>query len=213
MKYTKIPTDTFKSLQLNAGVLLSDFDPDTAEAADDSILGATSGGVSFEAVPTYSDFGEDIDNCPTNMLELKKLESWEVKMSGSFVSADTALAKKLIGAADVADTKITPRNDVKIEDFEDIWWVGDYSDVNEDGTSSGKAGFMAIKMINALSTGGLKIQSSNKGKGTMGFEFTGHYSMENQDVPPFEMYVASGTADTAAASAPAGPDHVETEEE
>lgn len=195
MKYTKIPTDTFKNLQLNAGVLLTTFDPGTAEASDESILGATSGGVSFEAVATYSDFGEDIDNCPANMMELKNLDSWEVKISGSFVSADTALAKSLIGAADVSGNKVTPRNDVRMEDFHDIWWVGDYSDVNEDGSSSGKAGFMAIRLINALSTGGLKIQSNNKGKGTMGFEYTGHYSMSEQDRVPFEMYINAGSAD------------------
>lgn len=191
MKYTKIPQDTFKNLQLNAGVLLSAFEPSSATASDESILGATSGGVSFEATPSFSDFGEDIDNCPANMKELKRLDSWEVKMSGSFVTVDTALGKKLIGAADVSADKITPRNDLKDEDFADIWWVGDYSDKN--GETNG--GFVAIHLINALSTGGLKIQSNSKGKGTFDFEFTAHYSMSSQDVVPFEMYVKAGTTE------------------
>lgn len=191
MKYTKIPENTFKNLQLNAGVLLSAFNPSSATAIDASILGATSGGVSFEATPSFSDFGEDIDNCPANMKELKRLDSWEVKMSGSFVTVDTALGKKLIGAADVSAEKITPRNDLKDEDFADIWWVGDYSDKN--GETNG--GFVAIHLINALSTGGLKIQSNSKGKGTFDFEFTAHYSMSSQDVVPFEMYVKAGTTE------------------
>lgn len=191
MKYTKIPENTFKNLQLNAGVLLSAFEPSSATASDESILGATSGGVSFEATPSFSDFGEDIDNCPANMKELKRLDSWEVKMSGSFVTVDTALGKKLIGAADVSAEKITPRNDLKDGDFADIWWVGDYSD--ENGETNG--GFVAIHLINALSTGGLKIQSNSKGKGTFDFEFTAHYSMSSQDVVPFEMYVKAGTAE------------------
>lgn len=191
MKYTKIPENTFKNLQLNAGVLLSAFEPSSATASDASILGATSGGVSFEATPSFSDFGEDIDNCPANMKELKRLDSWEVKMSGSFVTVDTALGKKLIGAADVSADKITPRNDLKDEDFADIWWVGDYSDKN--GEANG--GFVAIHLINALSTGGLKIQSNSKGKGTFDFEFTAHYSMSSQDVVPFEMYVKAGTTE------------------
>lgn len=189
MKYTKIPENTFKNLQLNAGVLLSTFDPSSATASDESILGATSGGVSFEAVPSFSDFGEDIDNCPANMKELKKLDNWEVKLSGSFVTVDTALGKKLVGAADVSAEKIVPRNDLKDEDFSDIWWVGDYSD--ENGETNG--GFIAIKLTNALSTGGLKIQSSSKGKGMFEFEFTAHYSMSAQDAVPFEMYVKAGT--------------------
>lgn len=194
MKYTKIPTDTFKNLQLNAGVLLKSFDVETQTMAADSIVGATSGGVSFTAVPSFIDFGEDIDNCPKNMKEMKKLDSWEAKMSGTFASVSKALAKTLVGAADLSGSKITPRNDLAAADFTDLWWVGDYSEVNEDGSSTGKAGFIAIHLLNSLSTGGFSIQSSDKGKGQFEFEFTGHYSMEDQDKVPFEVYVQEGTA-------------------
>lgn len=194
MKYTKIPTDTFKNLQLNAGVLLKSFDVDTQTLAAGSIVGATSGGVSFTAVPSFIDFGEDIDNCPKNMKEMKKLDSWEAKMSGTFASVSKALAKTLVGAADLSGSKITPRNDLADADFTDLWWVGDYSEVNEDGTSTGRAGFIAIHLLNSLSTGGFSIQSSDKGKGQFEFEFTGHYSMEDQDKVPFEVYVQEGTA-------------------
>lgn len=194
MKYTKIPTDTFKNLQLNAGVLLKSFDVDTQTMAADSIVGATSGGVSFTAVPSFIDFGEDIDNCPKNMKEMKKLDSWEAKMSGTFASVSKSLAKTLVGAADLAGSKITPRNDLAAADFSDLWWVGDYSEVNEDGTSTGRAGFIAIHLLNSLSTGGFSIQSSDKGKGQFEFEFTGHYSMEDQDKVPFELYIQEGTA-------------------
>lgn len=195
MKYTKIPTDTFKNLQLNAGVLLKSFDVDTQTLAADSIVGATSGGVSFTAVPSFIDFGEDIDNCPKNMKEMKKLDSWEAKMSGTFASVSKSLAKTLVGAADLSVSKITPRNDLASADFSDMWWVGDYSEINEDGTSAGKAGFIAIHLLNSLSTGGFSIQSSDKGKGQFEFEFTGHYSMEDQDKVPFELYVQEGTAE------------------
>lgn len=194
MKYTKIPTDTFKNLQLNAGVLLKSFDVDTQTMAADSIVGATSGGVSFTAVPSFIDFGEDIDNCPKNMKEMKKLDSWEAKMSGTFASVSKSLAKTLVGAADLSGSKIAPRNDLAAADFSDLWWVGDYSEVNEDGTSTGKAGFIAIHLFNSLSTGGFSIQSSDKGKGQFEFEFTGHYSMEDQDKVPFEVYVQEGAA-------------------
>ena len=107
MKFTKIPETAFQELQLNAGILLSSFTPSTATVTAENILGATSGGVNFTATPTYSDFGEDIDNCPKNMLELKKLDFWEVKMSGTFVTVDTSLAKTLIGAADIGTSDTT----------------------------------------------------------------------------------------------------------
>jgi hypothetical protein len=196
LKFTRIPETAFQKLQLNAGILLSDFDPATGEVTEADLMGATSGGVNFTATPSFSDFGEDIDNCPVNVLELKKLDSWEVKMSGTFITVDTASAKTLIGAADIGTTdttKIVPRNDILTADFKDIWWVGDYSDKN--GDTNG--GFVAIHMLNGLSTGGFQLQSGNREKGQFAFEFTGHYSMEAQDTVPFEVYVKAGTAEGA----------------
>ena len=198
MKFTQIPQDTFKNLQMGAGVLLKDFNPTEGTLTNDSIVGATSGGVNFTAVPTYSDLGEDIDNCPKNMKELKRLDSWEVKMSGTFVSVTPATTGMLTGPADVEGNKVTPRNDLKDSDFTDLWWVGDYSEVNEDGAKTGKAGFIAVHMMNSLSTGGYAIQSSDKAKGQFAFEFTGHYSMSAPDTVPFDVYTVAGTAEVAA---------------
>ena len=195
MKYTKIPENTFQNIQLNAGVLLSSFTPSSATVSDEAIIGATTGGINFTATPTYIDFGEDIDNCPKNMKELKKLDSWEAKCSGTFVTVDTAVAKSLIGAADIGTsdtTKVTPRNDLAQADFSDIWIVGDYSDKN--GATNG--GVVAIHMMNALSTGGMQIKTADKAKGQFAFEYTAHYSMSAQDTVPFEVYVKAGTAES-----------------
>lgn len=192
MKYTKIPETTFKNIQLNAGVLLSAFNPESATVANESIIGATTGGVNFTATPTFSDYGEDIDNCPKNMMELKKLDAWEINLSGTYVTVDANAVKALVGAADVSGNKITPRNDLKLTDFTDVWWVGDYSDQN--GETNG--GFVAIHMMNALSTGGFAIQSSDNGKGNFAFTYTAHYSMDAQDTVPFEVYVKAGTAES-----------------
>lgn len=200
MKYTQIPQNTFKNIQLNAGVLLKAFAPDTGTLKATDILGATSGGVSFTATPSFIDFGEDIDNCPKNMKELKQLDGWEAKMSGTFVTVTAELAAKLTGAADTATEKVTPRNDLKPADFADLWWVGDYSAVNEDGTKGASAGFCAIRLLNSLSTGGFQIQSGDKAKAQFAFEFTGHYSMEHPETVPFEIYVKAGTADTEVAA-------------
>ena len=192
MKYTKIPETTFKNIQLNAGVLLSAFNPESATVANESIIGATTGGVNFTATPTFSDYGEDIDNCQKNMKELKKLDSWEISLSGTYVTVDANAVKALVGAADVSGNKITPRNDVLLTDFTDIWWVGDYSDKN--GETNG--GFVAIHMMNALSTGGFAIKSSDNGKGNFAFTYTAHYSISAPDTVPFEVYVKAGTAES-----------------
>lgn len=188
MKFTKLSETAFKELQLNAGIILTDFDPAAAEVELANILGATTGGVNFTATPTYSDFGEDVDNCPANTKELKQLDSMDVRMSGTFVSVTAASVKRMLAAADIDGDKITPRRDLADEDFADLWWVGDYSDKN--GDSAG--GFIAVHMMNTLSTGGLSIQSGKAAKGQFAFEFTAHYSMANPDTVPFEVYVKAG---------------------
>lgn len=192
MKFTKIPETAFQQIQLNAGVLLKSFVPATGAIELTNILGATTGGFQFADTVTYMDFGDDIDNCPKNTKELKKIDTHEVKASGTYVTVNASLVQSLIGAADVAGTKITPRNDLKDEDFVDLWWVGDYSDKN--GETNG--GYIAIHMMNTLSTGGFQIQTGDKTKGQFAFEYTAHYSMEAQDTVPYEVYVKAGTEET-----------------
>ena len=70
--------------------------------------------------------------------------------------------------------------------------MGDYSDKN--GDTNG--GFIAIHMMNALSTGGFQIQTADKAKGQFAFEYTAHYSMSAQGTVPFEVYVKAGTAES-----------------
>lgn len=196
MKFTKIPTNTFKELLLNAGILLSDFTPATGVMDTTDMLGSTTGGVNFTAVPSFIDMGDDVDNCPKNMKELKRLDSWEINMSGTYITATTAQAKSLIGLADIDgtdNTKVVPRTELLPTDFNDIWWVGDYSDKN--GDTNG--GFMAIHMMNALSTGGFAIQSGDKAKGQFAFTYTAHFSNAAPDTVPFEIYIKSGTAEPA----------------
>ena len=194
MKYTQIPATTFQNIQLNAGILTDGFTPTTGVIG--RLLRATTGGVNFKDSPEYKDFGEDIDNCPKNMKELKKIDSREITMSGTFVTVDAATLKTLIGPADVDAvnaTHIIPRNDLLDTDFKDIWWIGDYSDVN----TGAAAGFCAIHLMNALNTDGFQIQSTDKGKGQFAFNFTGHYSMNAQDVVPYEVFLKQGGEEPA----------------
>lgn len=192
MKYTQIPADTFETLQMNAGIMLTDFDPSDGSFDSTDLLGATTGGLSFQDSMSFKDFGEDIDNCPKNMKELKKLDQHDVKISGTLVTMNPKTAHLLAAAADVDaqdESHIVPRNDLDINnDFQDIWLVADYSSVN-DGEN---AGFVAIHLMNALNTGGFQIKTSDKAKGQFAFEFTGHYSMNAQDTVPYELYVRAG---------------------
>ena len=203
MKYTQIAADAFQKLQLNAGVLLTDFTPSSPPSkatVRQNIFAATSGGTSFTATPEYIDMGEDIDNVPANTKELKKLQGYEVVLSGTAKTVDSASGKMLVGACDVSGDKLTPRADLLADDFSDIWWVGDYSDKN--GDSNG--GFVAIHVMNALNTGGFSLQSNDDGKADLEFEFMGHYSIEDMDTVPFEVWVVPGSAEPSGATGATG---------
>jgi len=193
-RFTVIPQDTFKALQVEAGVLLKTFDPANVTApADADIICATSGGIQVSCVPTYSDYGEDVDNCPVNVMELKRLDSWECKISFTSLGTSPELIQLALGAADIDTTdtsKVTPRRDVDLDDFSTIWWVGDRAD----------GGCVAVKIMNALSTGGFSLQSTKNGKGQIECEITGHVSIDAQDVVPMTFYSidppASSSGDT-----------------
>lgn len=192
MKYTQIPVTAFQNIQLNAGILTDNFNPATGVVGN--LIGATSGGINFTDSVEYKDFGEDIDNCPKNMLELKKLDKHEATMSGTFVTVSADTVKLLAGAADVDgsdSTHIIPRNDILTSDFKTVWWIGDYSDNN----TGDNAGFVAIKLMNALNTGGFQIQSTDKDKGKFAFTFMGHYSINAQDTVPYEIYIKRGNSE------------------
>ena len=190
MQYTKMPNDAFEKLQLNAGILVDSFNPATATIGN--ILGATTGGITFASNPTYSDFGEDVDNCPNNTKELKRLESFDPTMSGTFLTCTPEVIKTLAAAADIGvtdTTKVIPRSELISSDFTEVWWIGDYSDKNS-GTN---AGFIAIHLVNALNQSGFQITSGKNAKGQMAFEYHGHYTISDMDQVPYEIYCKAGT--------------------
>lgn len=188
--YTKVAEDAFDALQLDAGVLLSSFDPAnpyTAPSSED-IIATTTGGINPTCTPTYSDFGEDVDNVPNNMMEFKHLDGWDCAMAFTSIKFNAANVAWSLGASETTTvaagsntagyTKIVPRRDVKLTDFKDLWWVGDKAN----------GGAFAVRLLNALSTGGLNIQSSKNGKGTNQMTITGHVSIAHQDTMPMEFY-------------------------
>lgn len=180
-RFTKIPQDTFTGLQLDAGIVLKKFDPSSDTApADSDIICATTGGITASCVPTYSDMGEDVDNCPVNMKELKHLDGWECRLEFTSLSTSLESIRLALGAADITSSasKVLPRRDLKSSDFADIWWVGDRAD----------GGCVAIKLINALSTDGFTLKTSKNGKGQVDVGLTGHVSINEQDIMPMEFY-------------------------
>lgn len=182
-RFTVVSTDVIDTLQLDAGVILDSFDPaNPTRPSSDSIIATTTGGVNPTISPTYSDLFEDVDNMPANTIEGKHLDSVECSLGFTTLKFNAANLRWSIGAADITSgtgyQKITPRRDLQLSDFADVWWVGDKAN----------GGAIAIRLINALSTGGLSIQTTKNGKGTNAVTLTGHVSIQNQDVVPMEIY-------------------------
>lgn len=181
-RFTVIPQDAFDGLQVDAGVLLKRFNPAAPAAPnDDDIICATTGGINPQCIPTYSDYGEDVDNVPNNMKEFKHLDGWDCRIATTSLGTTPELIKMSLGAADIPNSnssKIVPRRDLAQTDFADLWWVGDRAD----------GGLVAIRLLNALSTGGFSLQTTKNGKGQISIELTGHVSINAQDVVPMEFY-------------------------
>ena len=185
-RFTKIPQNAFDALQLDAGILLKTFNPASPNVQDADIICATTGGVNPSCVPTYSDFGEDVDNVPNNMKEFKHLDGWDCSIATTGLGTSPALIRMALGCADIDDqdsTKVIPRAKLEQTDFTDIWWVGDKAN----------GGFVAIKLKNALSTGGFSLQTTKNGKGTVALTITGHVSINAQDEVPMEFYSSDST--------------------
>ena len=182
--FNVIPQDTFSELQTEAGILLKNFTPSSPAVVNADIVCATTGGIQVSCVPTYSDYGEDVDNCPNNMKELKHLDGWDCKFSTTCLGTSPEAIKLSLGAADISNTStITPRRDLKQTDFTDLWWVGDRAD----------GGLVAVQLKNALSTGGFSLQTTKNGKGQIALELTGHVSMSAQSTMPMVFYSVAGT--------------------
>lgn len=184
-RFTVIPQSTFEEMQMDAGVLLKTFNPASPAVTDENIICATTGGINASCTAEYSDLGEDVDNCPNNMKELKHLDGWSCTMSFTSLGTSPESIKLSLGAADIDGTdatKIVPRSELKQTDFSDIWWVGDRAD----------GGFVAVQLKNALSTGGFTIQTTKNGKGQVTVELTGHVSINAQNVVPMEFYSVEG---------------------
>lgn len=193
--FTVIPQSTFEEMQLDAGVLLYNFDPSNPAApADTDIICATTGGITANCKANYSDLGEDVDNCPNNLMELKHLDSWDCSLEFTSLGTSPESIMLSLGAADAETTgtagsetmtgKVTPRRNLDQDDFKDIWWVGDRAD----------GGLVAIQLKNALSTEGFSLQTTKAGKGQNSVTLTGHVSIEAQDEVPMVFYSLPASA-------------------
>jgi hypothetical protein len=189
--FTKMSADAFVGMQMDVGVVLNTFNPTKPGIADGAILYATSGGNTVSCKPTISDMGSDVDNCPENTKELAHIDGYECKMSHTALEMTAEAVRRVVGAADITNSdgvsKIVPRMELKDTDFADLWWVGDLVG----------GGMAAVRIKNALSTGGLSLKTTKNGKGQITVEYTGFMTISDVDDVPMEFYVSTDEVEAA----------------
>lgn len=188
-RFTTVKLDAFKEIQIEAGVIVKAFDPSNPVLDRNNIVFTTSGGIQVNAKPSFTDYFEDVDNVPNNTKEGKQVDNWECSLSFTALDTSPESVRMELGAADIDandESRITPRAELKLSDFIDLWWIGDRAD----------GGFVAVHVLNALSTDGFSLKTAKKSKSTTSVTLTGHYSINAIDTVPMEFYVVEGDTES-----------------
>lgn len=198
---------TKEYLQLNAGVIMKNYDPDndtyaSARAAG-KIIGATSGGSEFKAAVKGHDVA--VDGIPGKAKGLFIIEEWEVSLATTFIETTAETIKLSLGAVNSESvssptgyTKITGKNQFDDSDYLD--------NIAFLGSLSGSEDPVIVIVKNALSTDGLDLKVEDKKEGTVPATFYGYYEDDGTgdfDEPPFEILyppveIVTATPETAA---------------
>lgn len=195
---TACRTDAFKHLQLNAGVFLTGFDYSTATTAaalrtavatalgdDTKVLGATRGGGTFAV--TQETREPEVDGKRYRFKGGTFVDSVDASLTGTLVEINPTNFKKLLATGESTTsgniTTLTMHTAIEDGDYiEKLCWVGDMSD----------GGCVLIELDNALNTNGLTLTFTDKGEGTIPFEFHAHQAaVEDYDTAPFRVLFLS----------------------
>ena len=199
---TPLRKETYKNLQLNAGVTLVNFDISSysdaeslkaalAEAIADgsNLLGATRGG---GTVVITRDIREvEADGVRASFVGSKIVDGGDVYLSETLIEMTPEHIKAVIGNADIDDTDpnhivITVRLALEDTDYlSNIIWIGDTSE-----------GFMAVELFNALNTADITFTFADKNEGTVTAEFHAHQEgIGAEETLPFKLhYLTPSTA-------------------
>lgn len=191
---TPCRTETFQNLQLNAGAFLIGFDYSTyvnattlrtaltAALQDETkLLGATRGGGTF--VVTSEIREPDVDGKRCRFKGGAFVDSVDAQLTGTLVEVMPERFAQILatGEKETTGQKTTIKMHTAIQDtdyIDSLVWVGDMSD----------GGLVLIALKNALNNNGMTLTFTDKGEGTIPFEFHAYQdAVEDYDYAPFEV--------------------------
>lgn len=196
---TGLDAASLDNLQLDAGVFLRNFDYSSytsvaalkealAAAAEnpENRMGATRGDGNFSAIPQRR--SPEINGKRYEFVGSERFDSWEIKMSGTLLETTAQNIRDVLSCADVEKngdvTTLTLRTQPKKEDYMDVVWVGDTA-----------KGLILIALKNALNVVGMNFTFTDKGEGTLPFEFHAHQDkVGDYDKAPCKIVLLEETA-------------------
>ena len=182
--------NTATNLQLDAGIFVRGLaDPSSftgTVTTPAKTIGATSGGGSFTAIPTFRNIFEDLDGARGVYKGGQVIDSWEIKMTTTIKEMTAENLKLALAAADTTaassgkyDTTVA-RLEVKEEDYLDNFCFI--------GTINGQDTPVIIEMKNVLNMNGLNLTVADKSTGSVSLELQAHFDLSKPDEVPFKIY-------------------------
>lgn len=179
---------TKENILINAGVLFKNFivGTDTFEKAiaAGKLLGDTNGGSTFKAVANFFDI--ETDGAPSNTKGLTHIDFWDVTLDTNLAEMTQENLVLALGAANAEDseddkyTVISGKDDVEDSDYVD--------NITIIGTITGSDEPVIIQVFNALCKDGLELKTEKKKGTVIAATFTGHYTEEDVNTPPYKIY-------------------------
>lgn len=190
-----IRTEAFQKLQLNAGIFLTglDYSSITDEAAlktaiaaavtaGTTILGVTRGGGSFTVTRELRT--PEVDGMRYPFKGSDFVDSVDAYLSGTLLEATPDNFKRILGSATKTTsgkkTTITMHTaiDPDTDYIDTLCWVGDLADGQ----------MILIELDNAINTSDFSLTFTDKGEGTMTFEFHARQEdVADYDTAPFRV--------------------------
>ena len=209
-----IRSEAFDSLQLNAGIFLVDLDYSSiadanalktaiaaAVTAGTSILGVTRGGGNFNV--TRETRTPDVDGMRYPFKGADFVDSVDAYLSGTLLEVNPDNFKRLLGSGDAETsgkkTTITMRTAINpnTDYINSLCWIGDLADGR----------LVLIELDNAFNTADFSLNFTDKGEGTMAFEFHARQDdVLDYDNAPFRVvfFEPDGTNESITVTSSAG---------
>ena len=192
---TALRSETFENLQLNAGIVLANFDLSTVADAtalaeliaeklqtpDETMLGATRGGGSFVVSKEIRE--PDIDGRRYSFKGGRFVDSSDARLTTTLVEITPGNIVRTLAAGEASTsgkkTTIVMHTAIQNTDYlTNVVWIGDLADGR----------LVAIELLNALNTGDFTFTYTDKGEGTLAVEFHAHQEhVEDYDQAPFRV--------------------------